>query len=252
MKKWLCGVLVIAACSSCAIDSENRAMPPLLGKGWQCMATASDFDAPGTIFRQDKSGATYGTIDLSKEVGVTRGQVAIGAVHSNFVTNLGLAAGLLKLKSGVTGNVSAGATKTYVVDADYGNAIKELTYDVDAVRAKTWFATYPHREAGSTYYLIREAIAAKDLKYTVTSDLLADLGGEANVGGQFTVTLSEGKPEVDRKRSYTLQKTVEHPLRVCFKAEKLVQTSSGIDGSANFDLVPLEAPLAMSTYQPLP
>jgi hypothetical protein len=251
MKNWLCASIALGICSSCAIDGNNTVTPPLLGKGWQCFATASDFDAPGTIFRRDKDGATWGTIDLSKEIGVKRGDVAIGSVTSNFVTNLGLAANLLKISSGVTGNASIGAAKTYVVNAEYGSAIKEVTYDVDAERAKSWFATYSQRDAGSAYYLIREAIAAKELKYTVTSDLIVDLGGEANVGGQFTVSLPESKPEADRTRTYTLLKNVDHPLRVCFKAERLVQTSSGIDGSATYDLVEVESPLTITSYKSL-
>ena len=55
-------------------------------------------------------------------------------------------------------------------------------------------------------------------------------------------------PEV-KTHPYILQVSFERPMHVCFKAERLVQTVSGVDGSATYDLVPVETPLQISSYQ---
>jgi hypothetical protein len=238
---------LVALTSGCAIQHQN-APAAALGAGWQCLATASELDAPGTIFRRDdRSGAAFGTIDLSKEAGIHPTQLVVGRATSQFVTSVRLAANLLKLGKGVTGTDSATLSSTYPVSAEYPNALKEVLSDADADRARKWFATYAARETGFTYFLIREALVAQDLSYTLGPHLIAALGGEATVGQQLTTSLPN--PEGNRTRPYVLQVSFEKPSHVCFRAERLRQAASGADGSASYDLVPVETPLEISSYK---
>ena len=258
---------LVAITSGCAIQDRNVPTAPALDAGWQCLATASDLDGPGTVFRRDdRSGAIFGT----RQLGSTSGNVPIGSVTTRFATNLALAAKLLKLGNGVTRTPSA---KTYHVSAEYKDARKEVLSDADTDRAKTWFGAYSARDPGSAYFLIRETLAVKDVSYTLGPDLIADLGGEAAVARQVTVSLpteprkaapatveqssvplspgGDNRLEVTRttpavkQRPYLLQMSFEKPLHVCFKAERLVQTASGVD------LAPTETPLDISSYEPM-
>lgn len=199
--------------------------PPVVGLanvGYQCLPVPSEWNAAGSVI--GISGGVVLQIGQVDDIEVKTSLVGVPKYSSTSSVETGLVLKTLETfttTKGWAANIAANAKGTVNVTTSYGGSTGlALTTGQPEPAAVKWFKGKGYRvEAGTRYYLIREAIQATEISYEVKRSDLAKLGGEA------TIKAVEGKVNViDRQASdtYALNATFAKPLNVCIKPVELV------------------------------
>jgi hypothetical protein len=189
------------------------------------MPLPTDGDAPGTIFRIDPSGKRFDVAYLSDQVKIYNQHIAM----PSWSTRKTVAANALIRFLKRTANFHAGGNTARTLDMTLDSATKQVTLDddIDALLASK--ALFKSKwKMDSKYYLIRETISVKHLKYSLSQDLVADLGGDAalsaSVTGSADIKFASGNV---RK----IDQSFHPPYRVMYKLVRLLPPAAGISGT---------------------
>lgn len=192
---------------------KKKEGPEQMETGWQFYARPTTLEPPGTVFRLDKVGKKF-TVDHLK-VKIEEGSEAEVSTVREIETTVGILARFFGLKSF---DVKAGAGRVKRLKFSMTDPVRQVTTDY-AVRdvigpfLKEWQFLKDCR-----YFLIREARTASAMKYLLTKDLFADLGGEATINAAI-----QAGANIKAK----IQDTVEidqqfgDKMRVMFLAEEI-------------------------------
>jgi len=229
-----CTVVLCVGCKSTGPKRGFEAAPD----GFSSFTSARDFDPPGQVYRVTESGEVYKVRTL--EINIESGAEEVHSFESSGTWSL---EGLLKTISEPTDSFSGVAkaelkrSRSVFLQAD--GSEREFVQDDSGVYGQLLqlFSSVPWRK-GNDYYLIRETIRTKKLKYTSSKEWVGGLGIDS--------TLRE-IAEADASLSYisddqfSLIKEFDTPLRIWFKAEKieLASPDGAVGGVVDFELKPV-------------
>ncbi len=228
-----------AADSTGTITNTVAATPgfvPGVPPGYQCPVVPNGFDPAGSIYRLDKSGTYYRVKDMSQDPKVL---AMTGFKRDIPISNYALtdqqtaSAGLSfeVLKNALPGLVASSKTDmkkdvsvSILVEDMKGEVIDDEVSDY----ILTWFKDNVKPKPGSTYFIVREAVKAGAVSYTLKQEDLAKLGGEAQMealaSGNANVTFRDNNGAFEIKQKFTPDR-----INICIKSDEIVlgKTSSG-------------------------
>ena len=243
---------ITLACIVATILAGCAAKPPPVGAanlGYQCLPVPSEWKEAGSIFSVDDKGDSLriGRVDgLSP---LTTQNVGFPDYKSNSTFKVGFLLSTLEKLTASTGwsaKVSAEASNSVDVSTSYDFiSLQTLEGQPEGI-AINWFkTTKKYRiEAGTRYYLVYEALQAKEVSYEVKRGDLAKMGGEAKVKN-----LVEGKLDVLEKKSndsYTLKAKFSSPVNVCIKPKELILVGKGSTGEQILSVVNVAHPIVIT------
>jgi hypothetical protein len=191
-------------------------------EGFDSFATPRSFDGPGTIYRIDNDGKRFlvTTIQLKSSGGeeqISKYTSTRELSLSNVLETIGVKADALP--AAVKAELSAKSNVT--VDATKASRLRVADEDREAAVA-AW-AAKAKPAPGSVYYLIRETVGTKSLKYTVGRGWLASLGLDVKA---LNTAGYKGEAKAAANDGLELDAQFDQPLYVWYKAEKLVLNSA--------------------------
>jgi len=199
---------------------------------------ATTGDAPGTIFRIDAQGRRFIATAPLSSVKVYKDAVESPRYSQKRQFKVSLLISFLQslgLAGSPRGQLSADLQREMTLEVR--NATREYTIDDEvetALRAKLKTLV---RKEGSTYYVVRETIASKTVNYGVSSDVVAEVGGEAALSkaaaGKAGLKVASGS-------GTKLEREFAKPMRVFYKAERVAFATGAFGGrSGQFQRVPV-------------
>ena len=236
--------LFLAGCANSPIGPEKALMPlvtnstdtttkvnhefvPGLPPGYQCPLIPNGFDPVGSIYRVDSKGTYFRVKDFSgdKMVANERRSVSIAnyTLSDEQIASAGLSATLMKT---VLPGLSATATSDTSSRMSVGITVKDIQGEViddqvaDYVIA--WFRRHITPRPGSRYYLVREAIKAGSVSYSLEDKDVRKLGGKAQIAG-----LASAKADVtvrDDHGRLVIEQSYPKRISVCTKPSEIVLT----------------------------
>jgi len=231
-----------AAMSTGTITTSIAQTPgfvPGVPPGYQCPLVPNGFDPPGSIYRLDKNGTYYRVKDFSQDPAV----MAMNGVKrdvpiSNYVlTDKQTAAAGLSyevLKSALPG-LAVDGTADFKKDISVSILVEDMRGEVidDQVAdyIVKWVEDHVKPKPGSSYFIVREAVKAGAVSYSLKRDDVAKLGGAAQMEG-----LAKGNANVTFRDDGGLfeikQKFSPDRINVCIKsAEIVLQNARSADGA---------------------
>ena len=240
----MCTSLFLAGCANSPIGPEKALMPlvtnstdtttkvnhefvPGLPPGYQCPLIPNGFDPVGSIYRVDSKGTYFRVKDFSgdKMVANERRSVSIAnyTLSDEQIASAGLSATLMKT---VLPGLSATATSDTRSRMSVGITVKDIQGEViddqvaDYVIA--WFRRHITPRPGSRYYLVREAIKAGSVSYSLEDKDVRKLGGKAQIAG-----LASAKADVtvrDDHGRLVIEQSFPKRISVCTKPSEIVLT----------------------------
>jgi hypothetical protein len=231
----------------------NRTRPPpvnvsslsdVLGKGWECYASPSGFNAPGTIFSLDTKGVRRDEADLSSKFNVQEADRVIGEVNVFRDVTMGMALSLLKgtVKNlSLSANADLSAKSSTQIKATQGK--EERILHLDYREAMKWARENPGiYTADRRVFLVRHTFKTSSVDYVLDRSFLGALGGEVKFKELATLS-SNLKPETSSedpaKPLYTLRQTFTSPLRMCVLLDEL-RMPAGASGTGAVVVEPVQ------------
>lgn len=249
-----CTVLTSVFLTSCngstVVKTQDDQMVVQALKGYQCFLAPDSFNEPGTIFYVGPDRVA--NFDIIVSGTRQRGDVAIGTVSFQSDTSGSVILGLVKdLLPGLTAdaNVAGSLTTRRNVSMTPANpGAKEITLsDVkeNAIKRVTELSQQGRLE-DAKYYVVREAIKASSVSYTLTSGDAQALGAQASLD---SVATAKGDVRRTAEGGYQLIQKFRTPLRVCIKPEQIVPKTMGFKGPKDFTTVPVEERIELSGFK---
>jgi len=223
-------VVVAVLVGGCVSSKPGKPVaPPLaevLGKGWQCYASPTGFEAPGSIFTLGPDGDKRDEVDLSGSYEIRAEPRAIGALHQDggFSANF-----TLKLLQNAIPNLTltadTEAAKRTATTVRVDDALEERSYDADLQKAKDWVFNHRHIFDGRRRaYVVRNALVVRKMTYELDSSFIAAIGGQvkyeeiAEISGQPAEARKPGTTEY--KLTFSLPD--DKRLRVCVLPQQII------------------------------
>ena len=249
--------LALAGCAAdAAIDSGTGALAtkvaetpgfvPGVPQGFQCPLVPNGMDPPGSIYRLDSKGTYWRVKDYSTDPAIAsipnfRRQVKIAnyALTDRQLASAGLSYEVLKAAlPGLSANGGADFKKQLAVNVLVEDIQAELIDDMVADKILERFQAEVKPQPGSRYFLVREAVKAGAVSYSLKRADLANFGGEAQIE-----TLAKAKANVtvrDNDGAFEIKQTfLPDRLSVCIKPAELVVEPKRSEGAA---VVTLKSP----------
>lgn len=227
---------LLTACSDAqdtgALATQIAATPgfvPGVPPGYQCPIVPNGFDPAGSIYRLDKDGTYYRVKDFSKDPAVLamagyKRDVAISnyALSDQQLTSAGLSFEVLKnALPGLVTDVRTDFKKDVSVSVIVEDMQGEVIDDEVADHIVDWFKTNVKPKPGNKYFIVREAVKAGSVSYSLKHEDVAKLGGEAQMEG-----LAKGNSNVtfrDNNGAFEIkQKFLPNRINVCVKSAEIV------------------------------
>lgn len=216
-----------------------RSILPGLPAGYQCPFVPNDFDRVGSIYRIDRNGTYFRVADMSNDKRVLakiNNNVKIGnyAFSDTQKASADLSVSLLKRTlPGLSGN--AKASKDFDIGITVKNMHAKVLYDAEADYIRDWFAKTQRPRPGNRYFLVREAIFAGSVNYTMKAKDLKAAGVKAKV--ESVVDATANATFANHGRNLVIEQTFDPPNQVCIKvAEIEVSRSRAGRGAAVAEL----------------
>ena len=206
-----------------ASTAGNTNTFPGLPKGYQCPFVPNGFDPVASIFRVDKSGTFFRVADLSNDKRVlanVKNNVKIGnyAFSDSQKASADLSVSLLKrILPGLSGN--ARTKKDFDVGITVKNIHAKVLYDAEADYIRDWFAKKVRPKPRNRYFLVREAIFAGSVNYTMNAKDIQAAGLKANV--EEVVDVTANATFTDRGRRLVIEQSFDPPTQVCIKVSEI-------------------------------
>jgi hypothetical protein len=231
--------LVLAACAQTSEELNTKAIAekvtvpgfvPGVPNGFQCPLVPNGFDPVGSIYRLDKSGTFYRVVDFSADpaikslTGIKR-DIPVGnySLSDKQTASAGLSFEVLKTAlPGLATNGTSDFKKDVSVNIVVEDIMAETIDDSAAQQILEKFKTSGVKPvAGNTYYLVREAVKAGSVSYTLKQDDVAKMGGKAQMEGlakgSANVTFRDDNGAIEIK-----QKFLPNRIPVCVKPSEIV------------------------------
>ncbi|HEX8703251.1 MAG TPA: hypothetical protein VF815_30725 [Myxococcaceae bacterium] len=225
-------------------EDKVSSLSDVLGKGWECYASPSGFNAPGTIFSLDTKGVRRDEADLSSKFEVQEADRVIGEVNVFRDVTMGTALSLLKgaVKDlSLSANANLSAKSSTQIKATQGK--EERILHTDYREALKWARENPDIYAADRrVFLVRHTFKTSSIDYVLDSTFVGALGGEVKFKELATLS-SNLKPETGSedpaKPLYTLRQTFTSPLRMCVLLDEL-RMPAGVSGPGAVVVEPVQ------------
>lgn len=246
-KRWstalaACSLLaLVAGCSETqdtgSITQQVAATPgfvPGVPPGYQCPIVPNGFDPAGSIYRLDKDGTYYRVKDFSQDpkilamTGYKRDvQISNYSLSDHQMASAGLSFEVLKnalpgLVTDARTDFKKDVSVSVVVEDMKGEVIDDEVSDT----ILDWFKTNVKPKSGNKYFLVREAVKAGAVSYTLKQEDVAKFGGQAQMEG-----LAKGNANVtfkDNNGAFEIrQKFTPDRINICVKSAEIVVTQPG-------------------------
>ena len=240
-------LLIIASCRSTKDTSIPKTVPPLL-PGFTLIASPNSLDKPGSVIAVDKKGIPQylGSVDVSSlEKGVVQPAEATGKRASSvsaLINFLGMD------KYSVDANVDSKFNKTFEYKISLKDCSQEriplLDINKELENMKQAIKTFSTTNdmADYKYYIITDAVKAKQISYEFGGDKVGDIDLKANIQKIIDVN---PKVNWENKAALQLDYNLQEPLYVYAKYWSL-NVQSQITGGTIFkigDVVKEESPI---------
>jgi len=205
-------------------------------EGFDAFPSARDFDPPGKVFRKDADGKIWpvGLLKVTTQSGHEETLAISKKEHvslGGFFKSIGVAENVLpaELKNKLSSEIevelaSVSGTREYLDDdSDVYPAIIAL------------FRRVPFKK-DNEYYLIRETIASTELTFRSKVNWAAEVGANAEIK---KIINANTEAHWENENAVSMVKKFQSPLRIWFKAEKIMPKEALGIGPAEiqFDLV---------------
>lgn len=199
---------------------KKKEGPEALDAGWQFYSRPTTMDPPGTVFRVDKEGVKYPVHRLG--LAIEEGKEAEIHLESEIETTASILTRFFGLRSF---DVKAGAGRVKRLKFSMSEPVREVTTDYTVSKSMGLFLKEMPYKAGNRYFLIRAARTATAMKYLLSQELAADLGGEVAIteaikAGAKIKAGTQGIVEIDQK--------FEERMRVMFLPEEIMPVRAGL------------------------
>ncbi len=202
---------------------DSTGLVPGLPKGFQCPFVPNGFDPVGSIYRIDRSGTYYRVADLSNDKVVLK-NIKSNVKIGNYVFNdtqkasAHISVSLLKrILPGLSGD--AKSNTAFDIGITVKNMHAKVLYDKEADYIRDWFAKHHRPKAGNRYFLVREAIFAGSVAYSMRAKDLKTAGIKAKV--EQVVDSAANATFTDRGRHLVIEQTFDPPTQVCIKVAEI-------------------------------
>lgn len=214
--------------------SASGSIIPGLPNGYQCPFVPNGYDPVASIYRIDQSGTYFRVADLSNDERVlanVKNNVKIG----NYVfsdtqkASADLSVSLLKrVLPGLSGNAKSNR------EFDIGITVKKMhakvLYDAEADYIRDWFAKKLRPKTGNRYFLVREAIFAGSVNYTMNAKDLKAAGVKSKV--EHVVDATANATFANRGQNLVIEQTFDPPTQVCIKVAEIEISHAGSSRNA--------------------
>ena len=201
----------------------NRNVLPGLPNGYQCPFVPNGFDPVASIYRVDKSGTFFRVADLSNDKRIlanVKNNVKIGnyAFSDSQKAAADLSVSLLKrVLPGLSG--SAKTSKDFDIGITVKNIHAKVLFDAEADYVRDWFAKKIRPKPRNRYFLVREAIFAGSVNYTMNAKDIKAAGLKANV--EQVVDVTANATFRDRGQHLVIEQSFDPPTQVCIKVSEI-------------------------------
>jgi hypothetical protein len=193
---------------------------------------------PGTIFRVDKSGASFtATVLTNVPILVDCGELPVVKDERRFSAN-----GLVKLLNIQPTDLQTGldVNKTKNVTLQFGGAKLNTLTDENLDRQLETLVKHKlfNWRTNSSYFVVRETVSASSLKLETTAQFLGGL----NLSGTYQTVSGNVKISKNTSKSISIDKTFTVPHNIYFKPEQLkpLYSSAGDTGVRRVKVTNLE------------
>jgi hypothetical protein len=239
-----CTSLLLAGCASNPIGPEGtleqiftHSIPtpakvsnefvPGLPPGYECPLIPNGFDPVGSIYRVDSKGTYFRVKDFSDDpmVANRRRSVPISnySLSDEQIASTGLSAALMKtVLPGLSATARGDTSSRMAVGITVKDIKGEVIDDQVADYVIAWFRRHATPRPGSRYYLVREAIRAGSVSYSLEDTDAQKLGGTAQIVG-----LANAKADVtvrDDHGRLVIEQTFPERISVCTKRSEIALT----------------------------
>ena len=203
-------LLFTAGCAVPKLDGQ-------FSEGFRAFPSARNFDPPGRVFRI-KDGVVYGVTTLA--VVIEEGDEQTPYLRDSRTFSLASLLDAFGIAGGdIPITMKADLSKTAVFEVASTRGRREWISDDAGLRAKLSdkFKSI-EVDKGSTYYLIRETISAKEVSYRTSANFLATLNARADLE---KLLKGQGDLKVESGNEVSLIQKFSSPLRIWYKAETI-------------------------------
>ncbi len=243
---------IALACTVAAVlASCVTSKPPQVGAAnleYQCLPVPSEWKEAGSIFSVDTKGDSFRIGRVDGILALKSQNVGFPTYTSNSTFKVGFLVSTLEKLTASTGwsaTVGAEASNKVDVSTYYNDLSLQITEGQPEAVAINWFkAQGYHIEPGYRYYLVREAIQAKEVSYEVKRGELAKMGGEIKVK-----ELVSGKLDVfenNSNDSYVLKTKFSSHVNVCIKPRELFATGMAATGQQILSFKDVTHPISIT------
>jgi hypothetical protein len=209
----------------------------LLEPGWQFYSKPTTLEPPGTVFRIDKSGSRF-VVDVINVL-TTTGKEAFGNSKQTIRTSA------MALSRFIGNNFDASARQNgfreEMLEFELIDVEREITTDVVVEKTLKEFPSKVEYREDNRYFIIRESRSANEIHYTLSEELLNEIGGSASL---LKYVDSQANFSYQKQGEYILSQKLPSRMRVMFLAEEIIQTSASLTGGMpEFGTAPITKPL---------
>jgi hypothetical protein len=241
---FMCTSLLLTGCANSPVGPEtalaslvtnstdtttkvNNAFIPGLPPGYQCPLIPNGFDPVGSIYRIDSKGTYFRVKDFSgDEIVVNQRRsvpIANYVLSDEQIASMSLSATLMKsVLPGLSATASGDTNSKVSVGITVKNIQGEVIDDQMADYVIAWFRRHITPRPGSRYYLVREAIKAGSVSYSLEDNDVRKLGGTAQIAG-----LASAKSDVTVRHDHgrlVIEQSFPKRISVCTKPSEIVLT----------------------------
>jgi len=241
---FVCTSFLLAGCANSPVGPENAlgqiftsSIPtptnvkndfvPGLPPGYQCPLIPNGFDPVGSIYRIDATGTYWRVKDFSDDTMVSNQRRTVSIANYTLsdeqIASTGLSATLMKtVLPGLSAEASGDTSSKMAVGITVKDLQGEVIDDQVADYVIAWFQRHVTPRPGSRYYLVREAIMAGSVSYSLEDKDVQKLGGSAQIVG-----LANAKADVtvrDDLGRMVIEQTFEKRISVCTKPSEIALT----------------------------
>lgn len=217
-----------------ATVAQGQSFEGPLHSDWRCTSMPNDRYRPGVVYKKDGTGYPTFVKDLNKER--LRGfQVENGTAKLGRVTQSATAGGMVKVGllervfKAAKASLGLEAEKRENYDVEYEVSAWNFLSEGSIAVASEWIRrNATDKRPSVTYWLIREGLEASRISYRISTGLVGQLGGEAEIMNKLSATVKSGGA---KESHYVLERPLSPPGWVCQVAQRMSPESNLMGGT---------------------
>ena len=201
-----------------------------LERGWQFYARPNTLEPVGCVFRIDKEGVRFPVtrLDVETEEGVEAGV----KITQRTEAKVGVLARFLEI---IDLSAKANVGQARVLEFEIQDPIRVLSTDVAIAAALKDFLGEFVGKKGNRYFVIRQTRSAKSMKFRLTAEQLAELGGEGKVSAGLKAGASL---KLNRGGTCEINQPFPERLLVTFQPDGITRLKAGLAEEGAYGLTP--------------